>query len=209
MKFLLIPLLWLAAWTASAGPNPYLHATAADGTAHFELVERINHPHFWWPRTLLNYHLVVTAPCAPADLWSLTDEATNQFIPVQVSDIRSDGNRIVAATVSFFSDLPTGGRRSFVLHTTALNAAACPAGEALVAHEGSDIILDTGAMKVRVPGSQSIAAGSTAPGPIMAVNDGKGWAGQSSIDSARKKVLKITTGILDEGPLFARARVCH
>jgi hypothetical protein len=209
MRYSLVVLLCLGATIASAGPNPYMHPVAADGTAHFEFSERINHPHFWWPRTLLNYHVVLTATSAPADHWSLRDEETGQPVPVQVSDIRSEGNRIVAATVSFFSDLPTGGYRSFLLRTTSSSAAPAAADEALFKHEGSDIILDTGAMKVRLPGSQSMAAGSTAPGPIMAVNDGKGWVGQSSIDCADRRVRKLTTEILDEGPLFARARVTY
>ncbi len=209
MKYLLIPLLCLVAATASALQNPCLHTVGPDGTARFELNERINHPHFWWPRTLLNYHVVLTTSSAPANQWSLTDEVTGQSVPVQVSDLRSEGNRIVAATVSFFSDLPTGGHRAFELHTTASGAAPVTAGLCVVQRDGSGIVLDTGALKVRLPESQTIADGAKKPGPIMAVNDGQGWVGQSSIDSAKKSVRKITTEILDQGPLFARARVTY
>ena len=189
--------------------NPYLHTTAADGTLRFELKERLKHPHFWWPRTLLNYHVVLSGPSAPVDRWSLVDESAGQPLPVQVSDIRRENGRIVAATVSFFSDLPTGAQRSFVLHTAGSGTPASGSEQTCLSQDDSGIILDTGSLKVRVPKSQETGQGKTACGPVMAVNEGKGWAGESAIDSPKKRVSKIATEIIDRGPLFARVRVTY
>jgi len=193
----------------AGGGNPFLHTVAADGTACFELRDLIKHPHFWWPRTLLNYRVVFSAPSAPPDQWSLTDKATDRPVPLQVSEIRQECGKIVAATVSFFSDLPTGSHRSFVLHTSPAAATAVAANRDLCSRDGSGIVLDTGALKVRLPASQAIAEGTIAPGPIAAVDDGKGWVGKSSLDSPKKRVCKIVTEVLDRGPLFARARVSY
>ena len=195
----------------AAPGNPYLHSTAADGTLRFELNERLKHPHFWWPRTLLNYHVVLLGESAPVGRWGLIDSTTGQPVPMQVSDVRQENGKNVAATVSFFSDLPTGGRRAFVLHTTATDApSSVAADQALLQRESASIVLDTGALRVRLPGSQAIPEGNQAPGPIMAVNEhGKGWVGESSIDSAKKRVRQIATEVLDQGPLFARVRVSY
>jgi len=187
--------------------NPYLHRAAGDGTVRFALAERTKHPHFWWPRTLLNYHIVLPGPSAPVERWTLVDEGTGKPEPVQVSDIRKRGGTIVAATVSFFADLPTGGRRSFVLRTAAAGSTAGTEGHPLAGSEDAGIVFDTGVLKVRIPRSRPYAGGQKAPGPLMSVNEGKGWVGESFIDSPKKKVVRITTEILDQGPLFARARV--
>ena len=189
--------------------NPYLHAVAADGTLHFELTERIKHPHFWWPRTLLNYHVVLASSSAAVERWALTDDSTGKPVPLQISDVRQENGKQVAATVSFFSDLPTGGHRFFTLHTTPLGTTATDQQHSLLAPDGSGIVLDTGAIKVRLPASQRIAKDKPAPGPIMSVNDGKGWVGQSFVESSKKNVRQITTEILDQGPLFARVRVTY
>ena len=191
------------------GGNPYLHTVGADGPLRFELSERIKHPHCWWPRTLLNYHVVLAGASVPPDRWTLTDRTSGQPVPVQVSDVRREDGKVVAATVSFFSDLPTGGYRSFLLRTAATGASAARPERADMVREDSGIVLDTGALKVRIPNSQEIEDGKTAPGPILSVNDGKGWAGESSLDSPKKRVRKITTQVLDRGSLFARARVAY
>jgi hypothetical protein len=190
--------------------NPYLHLTAADGTLRFDLSERIQHRHFWWPLTLLNYHVVLAGESAPADTWTLTEETTGKQLPLQISDLRKINGKPISATVSFFSDLPTGGHYSFLLKTkNPSKGDKADPGHDLVATTDGQTVLDTGSLKIRLPASQSIAPGTTAPGPITAVNDGKGWVGESSIDSPVKRVTKVTTEVLDKGPLFARARVTY
>ena len=209
-RFILLLVVFAASAHAEIrGGNPFLHSVGVDGTLRFELSERIKHPHFWWPRTLLNYHVILAGPSAEPDRWTLTDGTSGQPVPVQVSEVRREAGKVVAATVSFFSDLPTGGYRSFLLRTAATGASAARPERADIVREDSGIVLDTGALKVRIPNSQEIEDGKAAPGPILAVNDGKGWVGESSLDSPKKRVRKITTQVLDQGSLFARARVTY
>lgn len=211
--FLIVLLTFFAgaggnAVTTSA--NPYLHKPAEDGTLRFELTERIQHPHFWWPRTLLNYHVVLDGDSAPTDTWTLTEETSRKQVPLQISDLRKENGRLVSATVSFFSDLPTGGHYSFLLKTRNPGKGDQAAtGSDLVSTADGQTVLDTGSLKVRLPSSQSVDDGTKAPGPITAVNDGKGWVGESYVDSPVKRVMKVTTELLDKGPLFARARVTY
>ena len=215
--FLLIALLacvfgvqCIAVPTSPGEANPYVHKPAADGSLRLELTERIQHPHFWWPRTLLNYHVVLAGDSAPTDTWTLTEETSGKQMPIQISDLRKENGKLVSATVSFFSDLPTGGHYAFLLKTRnpgKLDQTA-PRAE-LVSTADNQMVLDTGSLKVKLPSSQSVSPGSMAPGPIVAVNDGKGWVGESTIDSPVKRVIKVTTELLDNGPLFARARVTY
>ena len=193
--------------TVRGAENPFLHTGAADGTVRFELQERIDHPHFQWPRTLLNYRVALTGSSASPERWTLVDALTGQPVPVQVSGVRSEGGRTIAATVSFFSDLPTGAHRAFVLHTIGVDAPASSTLRELVTRDGRGLVLDSGALKVRLPDAQSVTGGKAAPGPIMAMNDGTGWAGESSVESPTKPVRKIVTSVLDRGPLFARVRI--
>jgi len=196
--------------TSSREDNPYIHKPASDGSLRFDLTERIQHPHFWWPRTLLNYHVVLDGNSASTDTWTLTEETSGKQVPLQISDLRKENGKLVSATVSFFSDLPAGGHYSFLLKTRnpGKGDQVTPGAE-LVSTADGQTVLDTGSLKVRLPGSQSVAKGAKAPGPIMALNDGKGWIGESSIESPVKRVVKVTTELLDKGPLFARARVTY
>ena len=194
---------------AKASANPFLHTVDADGTLRFDLTERIKHPHFWWPRTLLNYHVVVLGSSAPVERWTLKDEVTGKPVPVQISEVRTENGKTVAATVSFFSDLPTGGKRSFTLNTTGKGTPPAAAGQVIIWDNGAEITLTTGAMGLRIPSSREIGQGRRAPGPILAFNDGKRWVGASVIDSPKKIVRKMTTEILDRGPLFSRVRVTY
>ena len=206
--------LWAAFLPASSAENtaplnPFLHTVAVDGSLRFELNERIKHPHFWWPRTLLNYHVVLTGSSLPPEQWTLTDETTGGPAPVQVSDVRRENGGIVAATVSFFSDLPTGGHRAFVLHTAAPGSAGSTANPASIENDDMGAVLSTGVIKVRIPKSQDLGQGRSVPGPILAVNDGNGWVGESCIESPKKRVRAITTELLDRGTLFVRARATY
>ncbi len=187
-------------------PNPYLHKFGSDGHLRIELTDHIKHPHFWWPETLLGYQVVFDgADVSPNELTlSASDGKPMAF---QLSDVRLKDGKLSSATVSFFSDLPSGGSRVFDLKK---ETTGDQQGDAVkVIEEGNSLVLNTGAMKVRLPRTQTIIAGTEAPGPIMAVNDGKGWVGKSKIVSPRKAVQKIDTEIVDRGPLFVRARVSY
>jgi hypothetical protein len=167
------------------------------GRIHFVLYDPLEHPFYWWPRTLLRYPVEFDQP---VDLrrMALTRVDTGERIPIQFSEVVRDRAGARSATLNFFSDLPSGARREFVLSTTNSMAADQP----LVREhkEGRTIILDSGVMSVRIPSSQKIQ--DDAPGPIIQVSRGGLWFGSSTLRFADDRVTRITARRLAEGPLF-------
>jgi hypothetical protein len=195
----------------AAAINPYVHQIGTDGTLRFEFADQIKHPHFWWPRTLLNYRVLFDAKTTRPERWQLTDENSGHAVPMQVSDVTIRSGQLSTATVSFFADLPLGAARSFELRTEAANAPPVASGTAAVTiDEAADsIVFDTGLMKVRLPASRTLRAGEEVPGPIVAIADSKGWMGRSTLVSPHLTPQRIATEIIDRGPLFARARITY
>lgn len=203
-------LLGLTRLVSATTSNPYLHPVESDGHLRLELVERTGHAHFWWPRTLLHYHVVFTESPGGSERWRLTDRASQRAIPFQLSDVREAADHTWIGTLSFFSDLPTGASRSFDFHVAEANeSAGVPTQRVQVREESGALVLDTGVMQVRVPASHAYSGNEPVPGPILAVADAKGWMGRSSLASPGKPAQRITTEVLERGPLFARVRVAY
>ena len=199
--------------TVQTGPrttsNPYIHQFGADGKLVLELKERIKHPHFWWPRTLLDYRVDFTGAGVEPGQLELVNRADGKPVPFQLSDVQSKGGLLTSAMVSFFSDLPSGASRSFELRKTTSKKEPAPADGVRIDEKPDAVVVDTGAIKVRIPASQPLTPGAGVPGPLAAIGDTNGWLEQATLISPHKKVQTITTRILDRGPLFARVEVTY
>jgi hypothetical protein len=193
---------------APAAENPYLHALSADGTLRLDLVDHLKHPHFWWPRTLLSYRVLFDQHKTDPSRWQLVDLADNSVVPTQVCDVSSREGQPSNATLCFFDDLPSGAAHHLELRTGSQQPAVNGSTGVKIVEEAGSIVLDSGALRVRVPASQTIADATHAPGPIEALDEGKGWIGSSSI-TGQRAVKQITTEIFDRGPLFARVRITY
>ncbi len=167
------------------------------GRIHFVLQDPLEHPFYWWPRTLLRYPVEFDHP---VDLrrMALVRVDTGERIPIQFSEVIREQAGVRSATLNFFSDLPSGGRREFVL--SAADAPVTSQPQVREHQEGRTIVLDSGVMRVRIPASQVIHG--DAPGPIMQVSRGGLWFGSSTLGFADDRVKRITTRRLEEGPLF-------
>ncbi|MGA3128468.1 MAG: hypothetical protein ABSD13_17335 [Candidatus Korobacteraceae bacterium] len=168
------------------------------------LNDLLGHPFYWWPRTLLSYPIAFQVP-ADLDRLQVTHTDTGERIPIQFSDVAHDQAGVHSATLHFFSDLPSGGRREFVL-TTADRPVANAAG-VREEHEGDTIVLDTGLMRVRIPATQKVSG--DAPGPIMQVSRGGPWIGASTLNLSGDPVKQITTNRVAGGPLFVAYEVAY
>ena len=195
------------AGTAVADTRPlYLRTFGPQGTLRFELVDHIKTPQYHWPRTLLTYPVRFEAKVQPGQL-RLRDVVTGKAVPFQLSAVKLTGGALTFAEVNFFSDLPSGGKRQFELSAGALEAV--PSETKLVTESGS-YVLDAGRLKVRVPASiLAPTAGQRVPGPIMALQRDAAWIGESSISSSKHAVKSVTTEIVENGPLFIKARVAY
>ncbi|MGH9589911.1 MAG: hypothetical protein ACRD25_05925, partial [Terracidiphilus sp.] len=84
----------------------------------FVLQDFLDHPFYWWPRTLLSYPIEFRSR-ADLDRLVLTRIDTGERIPAQFSAIERGEGGVKSATLNFFSDLPSGARREFVLSAAA------------------------------------------------------------------------------------------
>jgi hypothetical protein len=163
----------------------------------FELKDLLEHPFYWWPRTLLSYPIEFQSPIDLNRL-ELTRADTGEGIPIQFSEIVSDQAGLRSAILNFFSDLPSGAHREFVL-----SVAAAPIGfepQVHESHEGNTIVLDSGPMRVRIPATQDVPG--DAPGPIIQVSRGGPWVGSSTLKLIGDRVTHIAARRVANGPLF-------
>lgn len=161
----------------------------------FVLKDRINFPAYSWPRTLLEYRAEFPKSGVDKAALRLVDDATGEAVPFQYS----------ASTIHFFSDLPSGGKRSYSLIQNA--SIPVPASSAVTAKEHRRFIeIDGNGISCRIPKSTRRMRGDV-PGPILALNNGDGWIGSSLLISPNKKVKSIKTECLEDGALFQRWQV--
>jgi hypothetical protein len=177
-----------------------LTAVSLPAAVTFRLHDPIGHPFIWWPRTLLEYPLTF-APPVSLDGLTLRDEH-DSAVPFQLSKVKMRDGKVESATVCFFSDLPSGGTRVFVL-----KSGTSPARTAAVREttENGSLVLDSGKLKVRIPASQPNPA--DVPGPIMQLSRGGAWIGASRLYAGKAKVRRIVSTRLEAGPLFITYRV--
>jgi hypothetical protein len=166
-------------------------------TIRFVLSDPLEHPFYWWPRTLLSYPIEFRSPIDLAHL-QLINTDTNESVPIQFSDVIHGERGIHSATLHFVSDLPSGGQREFVLSATSTPVAHPP--QVHEQREGNSIILDSGVMRVRIPATQLVRG--HAPGPIQQVSRAGHWMGLSTFAIANDPVTSITAKRIAGGPLF-------
>jgi hypothetical protein len=191
-------LLTLAAGMFAGQPRVF----GPSGKLAFRLHDPLAHPFVWWPRTLLEYPVRFDVTTRPTDL-TLVD-GSGAAVPFQLSHVKVRGDRLESATVCFFSDLPSGGDRTFVLQRGGPPRSAEGVHETL---EGSSIVLDTGVLKTRIPASQD--APSEAPGPIQQLSRGGAWIGHSRLYPGSASVVRITATRIESGPLFVAYRIVY
>ena len=80
------------------------------------LKDQLNVKEMSWPKTLLEYDVDFSASPVEQNELTLTDVNSNQPVPFQLTDIQKENGRLKSATLCFFSDLPSGGKRNFHLY---------------------------------------------------------------------------------------------
>ncbi len=188
---------------AAQGPS-MVRQFPASGPLNFDLQDHLDHPFYWWPRTLLNYP--VRFDQAKVRRTDLRLSGPGGTTPFQLSEVKEGGGYLQSAIVSFFADLPAGAGRRFVL---SMGGAAPPttAPQVKESREGQSIILDTGAMRVRLPDSRTVSG--EAPGPILQAARDATWLGKSRIVSPKRPVEAITATRVESGPLFIAYRITY
>ena len=163
----------------------------------FVLTDQLDHPFYWWPRTLLTYPIEFQQPVNLAHL-TLANTANGERLPIQFTDVHQDQAGLHSATLNFFSDLPSGARREFIL--SAADAPEPLKPQVTEHRDGNSIVLDSGALRIRIPATQLIHG--YAPGPIMQLSRGGAWIGSSTLVLDHDKVTRITTSRIESGNLL-------
>ena len=207
MKTFLSVLAALFAVVIGAQANPFLREFPADGKLELKLEDKLKLPAFAWPRTLLGYNVDFSAANLRANGLRLRDEIAGREVPFQLSAVRTNADGTLRfAVVNVFADLPTGGERRFELSLG--TPADFPAAVKAIT-DGDSIILDAGKLKVRLPASRPLVAGERIPGPILGLDRGQGWVGDSRIVSSQRALISLSTELVESGALFVSARVTY
>jgi len=198
LGFLSIPTVMSAASTKRLWAAPSKFAIWDHSREiRFVLKDLLDHPFYWWPQTLLSYPIEFQSPIDLKRL-VLKREDSGELLPIQFSEIVSDQAGIHSATLYFFSDLPSGAHREFVLSVGNVPAAIEPQVHEF--REGNTIVLDSGTMRVRIPATQNVVG--DAPGPILQVSRGGPWVGSSTLNILGDRVTRIDSTRVANGPLF-------
>ncbi len=168
------------------------------------LNDPLDHPFYWWPRTLLTYPIEFQQP-VDLDRLVLTRTDTGERVPLQFSAVVRGASGVKSATLNFCSDLPSGGHYEFVLSAASAPVALPPQVKEF--REGNTIVLDSGAMRVRIPASQEMHG--DAPGPVLQVSRGDAWIGSSVLSFAGDKIVRITAGRVEHGPLLIAYEIVY
>ena len=170
----------------------------------FILHDALEHPFYWWPRTLLAYPIEFRE-AVDLDRLVLTNIDSGDRVPLQFSDLKRDHGGLQTATLNFFADLPSGGHREFVL--SAGDSQSATQTQVRKLREGNTIVIDSGIMRVRIPASQSVLG--DAPGPVMQLSRGEKWIGSSVLKFEGDQVEQITTNRIASGPLFIAYEITY
>ncbi|MHA6484936.1 hypothetical protein ACX1C1_23890 [Paenibacillus sp. strain BS8-2] len=172
----------------------------------FNLRDHLKHELYWWPDTLLTYHLDFSKnPIVPHALVFM-DLTAQRHIPYQLSRSRLDSSgRLLSADFSFIASLQPGEARSFKLERSeAIQQFDSPIR--LSKDEGS-LWLDNGVFAARIPNSQLYPV--QIPGPIMQVHTDGMKYGNSEIKPGKLRILEIVTTCQEFGPLFADYNIVY
>ena len=199
----------------------YVRRFGVEGRLQFCLQDRVKHPLFSWPRTLLSYPVRFEEANVEPDQLVLRNLETGQEVPFQLSDVRTRHGRLLTATVNFFADLPSGAKGTFELsQAQGTPERARPSVKMKETRQSGSIVLDAGVLKVRIPVSQKTPQGQDVPGPIVQLQreDGPrrrssqsegGWIGESHTISSRKPIREIVSERVESGDLFITYRLTY
>jgi hypothetical protein len=201
-----LPNAFYAASLLAAVPSSSPVPSTWDGSTkvRFVLQDLLDHPFYWWPRTLLTYPIKFDRAVSLNE-FALTRVDTGEHVPIQFSEVVRDGTGLRTATLNFFSDLPSGARREFEL--SAMGSAVVETSQVIESEDHDSIILDSGVLRVRIPKSQDLTG--DAPGPIMQLSRGGLWIGTSSVAVEGQKVVRITTRRVERGPLLIAYEIAY
>lgn len=173
-----------------------------NGHATIVLKDDLKNSFFWWPQTLLNYNIQFDKNIEPSK-FGLFEKGNNTQVPFQLSLAGLTKNGSVNYTLSVLTNLPSGGKKTFILKNTPASKSFSGPTEQV----GKDFItIKTNRLTVKIPNSQRISG--TVPGPInqMALA-GQSAMGESFFETGKKVLDRIVTEKISVGSLFISYKI--
>lgn len=165
----------------------------------FTLTDRIKHPLFWWPKTMLTYKMNFSGAQIPGEeALSLENGETGEALPFQLSQVqRCPEGFLTSATLHFLADLPSGETRSFILKK---EPGKHFKKAVTVKKEPQSLWLSNGILGVEIPASQTYP--QAAPGPYTRVLYHGISYGSSSLDCGKKQLVELESFCTETGSIF-------
>ena len=182
--------------------NPYHQVVFSSGKAEIILEDHLRHPFYWWPNTLLNYPVVFNEEVRVGGL-ILIDGKTGIQQPFQITGLGKTPDGKTTAVIHFMSDLPSGGKKVFILQIGVPEKFPSIRVESM----GDEIMVQSDKLTVWMPASSEGSAGII-PGPVFSIAQERNKRmGQSHFNSGGKVLKKIESAITNQGPLFTDVNV--
>ena len=167
------------------------------------LKDDLNLPNMSWPLTLLEYPVDFSSKPVNIKELILIDNASNQSIPFQMTNVKLVNGKIQTATLCFLSDLPSGARKEFRL-TQKTNSGEIKKptlfSTVSVATEGTQNTINNGLVKFQIPVPGEY---QKLPASILQLGNETEWLGQS-VMPANLSFQKLKVSELSVGSLFAQ-----
>ncbi|WP_163318260.1 hypothetical protein [Dysgonomonas sp. 520] len=171
----------------------------------FECKNVIQVETYSWPTTLVTYPVKFAGNITEKDL-VLVNTTTGAKEIFQLSRVKTSGNNLVSADISFLAKLPKDGEYRYEL---SVQKDANLQSEKIAVSENSSYWEISGSkIQVRLPKSGNIS-GNDAPAPVLAINQGTSWIGNNKIISPEKKVLSVTSETKEHGALFIEQSIIY
>src|SRR3954463_12354823 len=165
------------------------HDFPPGGSLRFEFRDYLDDARYSWPRTLVSYPVNFDQGMIKPYALTLTRTDTGEKLPLQLSEVKSQYGYLRFAVVSFFADLPRGAQRVYEFGATS-GGGEFPAG-VRESNEGDTIVLDTGVVRVRLPGSREGSVDGAPPPVLEIALGGSKWTAAPHMKASRR-ILNVT-----------------
>ncbi|MEI6679055.1 MAG: hypothetical protein WCL21_10640, partial [Mariniphaga sp.] len=172
------------------------------GKAEIKFEDHLHHEFYWWPNTLLSYPVIFEEKIALEEL-ILADQKSGKQLPFQFSGVEKSADGKTKAILNLMADMPAGGSFDLVLKKGSLQNF----DKIRVEQKEKEVFIQSDLLSVWLPVSQDHAT-DFLPGPVLSISmNGKSRMGSSSFQAGGKKLQKLDSKIVSDGPLFAEAEV--
>ena len=197
-------IFWLTLlWAHSAGVFAQTNRQSR-GVQHWKadkltitLKDELNHPAFSWPLSLLHYKVDFGPSGIQPSTLTLVEQETGRELPFQLEQPNVKNDRVYSATLAFYTDLPTGGNKTFVLRKSKKNDQAANHKRYFSIVKTAEVYqIKNGFVQFEIPapGSKKLVA------PIVRFGPSGKWIGNGEL-TAEKNFRTISVKELSSGPV--------